>query len=329
MALSGALLLPLTLPAVAGADAAQVRSLLQDVQNDMILAAQQVGDGDIAGALVTIDGAAATLDEVNASLADPVLQTELGRALRRIAGSAGATGRKVAKARSTVENGRKTLRVKLNKLRVVAKAAMKTVQKLGAPVVAEIDASTAGFHTPGEEVQFQISVTCGEPPTVTVENMALPQAVDLDSVVIDETTGVITLVMGTEEGGGRITVTACGASGTVLVYNYGPEPPKGFPRDFPLNLPAGTYLVTVSASGVVDIPETPLTTLELDDVMSFYDQLKSALTGALDQMSGLPCSASTRFSPFDGESFTATISLSCPVAGQSYGVRVRVRVERL
>ena len=329
VALSGALLLPLALPAVAGADAAQLRSLVQDVQNDMIVAAQQVGDGDIAGALVTIDSAAATLDAVSAGLADPAVRAELGRTLRRVVGGVGATDKKVGKARATVESGRKSLRVKLSKLRVAAKSAMKTALKLGAPVVAEINAATAGFHGPGDQVQFQISVTCAEPPVVTVENMALSQAIDLLSVVIDEATGIITLVMGSEEGGGSISVSACGESGTVLVYNYGPEPPAGFPRDFPLNLPPGTYLVSVSASGIVDIPETPLTTLQLDDVLSFYQELKSALTGALDQMSGLPCSASTRFSPWDGESFTATLSLRCSVAGQSYGVTARVRVEQL
>jgi hypothetical protein len=328
-ALGGALLLPLMFPAGAGADAAEVRSQVQDVQNDMIIAAQQVRDGEIAAALGTIDGAAATLDAVAASLADPAAQAELGRTLRRIANAVRATDRKVAKARGAVESGRKQLRVKLSKLRVAAKSAMKTTQKLGAPVVAEINAATAGFHTPGTVVQFQISVPCAEPPVVTVENMALSAAIDLASVVVDDVTSVITLVMGSEEGGGRITVTACGHSGTVLVYNYGPEPPKGFPRDFPLNLPAGTYLVTFSVSGVVDMPETPLTTLQLDDVFAFYDLLKSTLTGALDQMSGLPCSAGTRFSPFDGESFTATISLRCSVAGQSYGVTARVRVERL
>jgi hypothetical protein len=330
--LSGALLLPLFLPAVAGADVAEVRSLVQDVQNDMIVAAQQVGDGDLAGALATIDGAAATLAAVNVGLTDPAVQAELGRTLRRVEKAVGATVKKVAKARSTVEDGRKKLRTKLSKLRVAAKSAMKTVQKLGTSMLAEITDETAGFHTPGEQAQFQITLPCAETPTVTIENLTPSQAIDPVSVVVDAVTGVITFVMGNEEGAAHVTVTACGASVTVLVYNYGPEPPPGFPRDFPLNLPPGMYLVTVSASGIVVIPETPIGTLQLDDVMAFYAQLEAALTGAFEQMSGLsglPCSASTRFSPWDGDSFAANISLRCSVAGQSFGITARVRVEQI
>jgi hypothetical protein len=328
--LGGALLIPFMQPQTAEADAEELMAQLNDVGNDMITAAEKVGDGDIPGALSAIDDALGALAIIKGGLSDPTLQSELGKAYGALARAVNATEKKVTKARVMVEDGGKKATVKLTKLRVGAKAALKAAARLGRPVVGEINAKTAGFHKPGDEVRFQIYATCGESPTVTVENMTFSQAIDLDSVFVDETTGIISVRMGNEEGGGRVTVTACGQSATVLVYNYGPKRPDGVPPDFPLNLPTGNYLITYSASGVLSIPETTLTTLQLSDVGSFYKQLKTAFNAAVGQINSIPeCGSSVHYSPFDGQSFTASISITCSVEGQSASITVVFRVRKL
>src|SRR5262249_56893569 len=127
--------------------------------------------------------------------------------------------------------------VQLKKLRVAAQAVLNAALAVGHPVVGEIDAASAGFHHPGDVVHLQTSAAdgsvCTEPAVVGVVNDSFGTSVDLGSVVVDQATGVVSLTMGPDQGLARVTVTACGQATTVLLYNYGPEPPNGLPKDFP------------------------------------------------------------------------------------------------
>lgn len=147
----------------------------------------------------------------------------------------------------------KKAKLQLKTLRVAAKAALKTATTIGQPGVAEIDPHSAGFHDPDTEVRLQIFFadgrSCGIPPVVEVVNDSFGSAGDLGSLVVDEMAGVIALRLGPGQGGVRVNVSVCGnPPTTVLLYNYGPPPPRGLPNGFPTNLPPGDYQMSFAGS---------------------------------------------------------------------------------
>src|SRR5262249_43310066 len=190
---------------------------------------------------------------------------------------------------------------------------MKALAVLGSPVLAEVNARTAGFHKPGQEVTFRVlgpdGGLCNETPTVTVENQYASSAVDLTTVVAHPD-GTVTMTMGAGAGGARVTVTACGRTSSRLVFNYGPRT-SGGGRGIPTNLPEGLYTLSVSASGYVSIPETPLGTFTNTDAQAFANVLRDAVRQAAAAYSVPGCSSSTRYSRFNGESFTITFRVTC------------------
>ncbi len=311
----------------------QILGQFQEVQNAMIQAALQSQGGEASEALTTIDGALAVIQSIRSSLADPAIADELGKKLKKVQGGLNGTEKKINRARVFVERGRK-VKVQLKELKVGAKSALKCASKLGRPVVGEIDAKSAGFHKPGQVVRFQIynadGTPCLEQPVVEVANQPLSSAIDLNSVTVDEVSGVITLTMGQEQGGGSVTVTACGRTDTVLVYNYGPNVPEGLPNGFPTNLPTGTYRLTYSASGTgISIPETLVGTLELTDLKSFSQQLVNAFNTAINSVSVPGCSQRVSYSAYNGESFTVTYSVTCTVEEYSATVTIVFRIQKV
>jgi len=299
----------------------------------MIEAARLSHDGDAGQAITTIDGALAAIQSIRNSLTDPALADELGKKLKKVQKGVNQTEKKINRARTIIEKGRK-IKVQLKKLKVGAKSALKCASKVGRPVVGEINASSAGFHNPGQQVRFQIynadGTPCLEPPVVEVANQPLSSAIDLNSVIVDEVSGVITLTMGEEQGGGSITVTACGRTDTVLVYNYGPKVPAGLPDGFPTNLPTGNYRLTYSASGTgISIPETLIGTIELIDLKSFSKQLVNAFNTAVNSISVPGCSQRVNYSSYNGVSFTVTYSVTCTVGGQSATVTITFKIQKV
>jgi hypothetical protein len=309
-----------------------ILSQLMDVQNAVITAAVQSQAGDKDAALATIDGALAMLQALEVQLDDPAAADAVGSALKRLRRGVDATEKKIARARAVVD--RKVV-IPLSKFKVAAKSVLRAARVVGRPVVAEIDARSAGFHRPGDEVRFQIynadGTPCTETPVVEVANAGSSPAIDLGSVLVDETTGVITLFMGEGQGAGRVTVTACGQSATVLLYNYGPRVPAGLPRGFPTNLTPGTYRMTYSASGPgVSIPETLIGTFELTDLRTFATEIVQAFRAAAQAVSSVPgCGQSVNYSPFNGTSFSVNYTVTCTVATVSVTVRLVFRVEKI
>lgn len=327
-----ALLLTAALARTAQADSADIINQLVEVQNAMLQAAQQHLDGDVASAVGTLDGALAILQSVQTGLEDPALADELGKKVKAAQRKAKVTQKKVAKAQVIIQDGRKKARLKLNKLRAAAKSAFKAASKLGRPLVAELNPRSAGFHKPGKVVQFQLyAVGCNEDPVLEVANAGLSSAIDLNSVGYDPNTGIISLMMGEEQGGGRVTVTACGQSSTVLLYNYGRNnTTQGLPKGFPANLPNGTYAISYFASGVISIPETSLGTVEHQDAKAFAEEIVATTRQVVNAVSSIQgCGASVGYSPFNGTSFRATWSITCSVGEVSVSATVVFKIRKL
>jgi hypothetical protein len=202
----------------------------------------------------------------------------------------------------------------------------------GKPVLVETNSRSAGFHHPGDQVTFRVlgpdGGPCTEPPTLVVENQFGATAVDLNSVH-QFPDGTIALTMGDEAGGARVTVTACGRSSTRLLFNYGPRAVKGLPQGFPTHLPAGSYALSYSASGVVSVPETPLATLQNVDVRIFARTLVTAFQQVAAAYASPECSTVVHYSPFDGSAFTATFSVTCTVDGASASETLVFHVRRV
>lgn len=124
-----------------------------------------------------------------------------------------------------------------------------------------------------------------------------------------------------------MTVTACGRSATVLLYNYGPPLPRGFPT----NLPQGQYRIVYSASGPgVSLSEQVLLVLPLTDFGQFVRDLELAFDTAIAAVPTVAnCNARVRYKPFDGQQFRASMKVSCSVAGVSVSVSINFRIERI
>lgn len=318
-------------PVAVRAAAADVIDQLMTVQNAMLDAASQQLQGDVDGALTTLDGAVAALAAIQADTEDPTLAAELGKKVKSLRRHINATTKHVRKARKTLQSGKGT-RAKLNKLRAASKAARKTAWKLGRPVVGETNARGAGFHKAGALVKLQVyDAGCMEtmdPPRF--ENG--PFSAAISAVSYDPGTGVITVTMGDEEGGGRVIVSCGDREASVLLYNYGPKGgvTKGLPKGFPTNLPAGMYAISYSVSGYVSIPETSIGTVELITAKAFADQIVASFHQIAGSVSSIPgCNLSTRYSSFDGSSFRATMSVGCSVNGVSAKVTIVFRIRRV
>jgi len=313
-------------PAVAQT-AAGVVAALGDVQNAMIQASLETYRGQSEQALVTLDQALATLGDVRGSLTDPALTKALARKIK-------AAEAKAGKAHRSVEDGQR-ITVQLKRLRVAAKAVSKAALAAGRPVAGEMDTGFAGFHYPGDEVRLQIYAAdgsvCTEAPIVEVVNDSFGSAVDLDSVVVDQAMGVVSITMGPDQGVAHVTITACGQTTTVLLYNYGPKAPKGLPKDFPINLPLGTYEMIVSGEiAGASFPPTSVGTFTFVELESFADEITGVLRQVARAASGLPnCDSGVRYSGFDGSGFSITLRLHCSLAGYSVGGHLTCRVDRI
>src|SRR5262245_27877741 len=237
----------------------------------------------------------------------------------------------VRRAQATVDNPRIRERRKVQVLKKVYARGMKALAALGSPMLAEANARSAGFHKPGQGVTFRVlgpdGGLCNETPTVTVENQYASSAVDLTTVAANPN-GTVTMTMGAGAGGARVTVTACGRTSSRLLFNYGPRT-SGGGRGIPGNLPEGLYALSVSASGYVSIPETSLGTLINTDAQAFADALRDVVRQAAAAYAAPGCSSSTRYSRFNGESFTIRFGVTCSNAAVTVSETLVFRVRKL
>lgn len=294
-------------------------------------AVMQVMRSDESTASADMAAARVLLDQLRTLSVDPGARQALGPAARRFARLVRSMDGAVRRAQTTVDNARLGERRKIKVLKAVYARGMKALAALGNPVLAETKARSAGFHRPGREVTFRVlgpdGGPCNETPIVTVENQFASSAVDLTTVVAHPD-GTVTMTMGASAGGARVTATACGQTGSRLLFNYGPRT-SGRGRGIPGNLPEGLYALSFSASGYVDIPETQLGTFMNTDAAAFADYLREAIRQAAGAYSVPGCSSSTRYSQFNGESLTIRFRVTCSRGGVTASETLLFRVRKL
>jgi hypothetical protein len=305
----------------ARADAATVDDLkaaIRDAQNGLVQAAGALTPDDATAAGAALGTALGFLDAAGGMLEDPGIEAALGTSFARVGKALQKTGKKAAAAQAALADPAAPFKKRLSKLKAASKSALAAGLKLGKPVIGQIGGKNAGFHKPGDVVRFQIyaadGTPCLEAPEITVENAPLSSAVDTGSVSVDETTGIITLTMGTGRGGGSVSVTACGQTSTVLLYNYGPPSIPGIPDGFPRDLPPGNYELVYSASGEVTIPPTSLGVFPLVDFKLFAKTLIQAFNQAVaaTQPPG-NCTQGVNYGSYAGNSFSITYTVTCTV----------------
>jgi hypothetical protein len=261
---------------------AALQSTIEGFLDQVGAAVMHVMGSDGSTASADTEAARVLLDELRTLSVDPAARQALGPAARRFARLVRSMEGAVRRAQATVDNARIGERRKINVLKAAYARGMKALATVGSLVLAETKSRSAGFHKPGHEVTFRVlgpdGGPCNETPIVTVENQYASSAVDLTTVVAHPD-GTVTITMGAGAGGARVTATACGQTGSRLLFNYGPRT-SGRGRGIPGNLPEGLYALSFSASGYVDIPETQLGTFMNTDAAAFADYLRDAIRQA-------------------------------------------------
>ena len=304
----------------------------QTVQRALVAAAVDVYGAQRAAATATLDQALAALEAAHEPV-DARLARSIGVKFGALRGGLQKSRSAIGRVRRAIDKGTK-FAIQLRKLSIASRVVRAAAGRIGAPVIAELDPRSAGFHDPGEQVALQIyavdGTPCVEPAEVVVENGSLAQAIDAGSLAVDRSSGVVTLVMGADQGSGSVGVTACGRSSSVLLYNYGPPPPPGLPKGFPTNLPDGLYQLTFSARGTgVSIPTTIVGTLQMDDLETFATSINDAFQQLSISIVVPGCSERVRYTAYDGEGFSISVKMACSLPGVSVNVSVSIRVERV
>jgi hypothetical protein len=217
--------------------------------------------------------------------------------------------KKVVKAAATVADGTKTGSTALKSVTAAMVAGDKSF--VGKPVLVEVDAKTAGFHNPGDQVTFAIYNVGGEPctetPVINIVNVFDGEAI-LPGYVINSD-GTFSVTMGREPGGARVTITACGQTSTRLLYNYGPKAVKGVPAGFPTDLEPGNYQLCFSIDGIETCP--PIL-LPLTNLKSFAQIVVTAINTVTSSLVLPPgCTVRSWYGAATDTSFSFSFSATC------------------
>ena len=317
-----------------------ISDLLTFVQNTLVQAAQDFRASGQTAAQTDIQQALTTLDEVIADLADPAVQQAINaKDYNKLIKLLQKTRQVLVKAGVTVDVTDPFGKPKavIKGIQTAVKGIYSGNQLLRQPLLAEVDpksptrfSKSAGFHAPGELVQFQIDMAgCDETPTITVQNATVfNQSVSLSSVSFDNLTGRISMLMGPDEGGANVQVTACGKTKPMLLFNNGSKLAQSLPYGFPQDLQLGTYAITVSgtictiyytdtdcSTQMSAMPTMNLGTIQLANIKTFAKLLSQAATSVADGFNEPNAKLDSEFSPALGGSFSWTVSITGSAGG--------------
>jgi hypothetical protein len=342
LALVFAILLALNATPARAADTniTAISELLTFAQNTLLQAAFDFRATGQTAAHADIDQALATLTQVTANLSDPAVQQAFGdkdfnKLIKLLQKAQQITLKAQVKADQTSPFGKTTAVIK--GITLAARTVYSGNLLLGKPLLAEVNptnpalfSSSAGFHKPGELVEFQIDLSgCDEAPTITVQNATgFNNSVDLNSVSLDPATGRVTLLMGPAEGGASVQVTACGKTVSRLLFNYGSSDAQKLPYGFPQDLTVGTYAITLSGTictiyytdtdcytTTSDLPTIGLGTIPLVNVSAFAKALGQAANSVAAGFNEPNATLGSEFSPVSGGSFSWTVSVTGSAGG--------------
>jgi hypothetical protein len=301
---------------------------LQSALAEIANAAVALSQGDAITASADLGEARALLDGLATLASDPAVKAAMGPLARKVRAKIRVASKRAHKAQTAVDGPRKFTQ-QLKALKTAYAKGLSAASIVSTPVFAEEKSTAVGFHQPGDLVTFQMRAADGAPcteiPTLSVQSRGFPNVVDLNTVAT-RADGTIIMTMGGDQGCAFVSVTACGRSSTLLLYNYGPKLARGFPT----NLPIATYALSIRVTGAVDMPETPMGTIGFVNLQDFAEELTAFLDRMASELQQVPgCSGRLKYSRFDGRVFTAKLSMSCSYAGQSASVTVIFKIEKV
>ncbi len=288
----------------------EVLAEFRQAQDGLLEAYSEFQAGDAAAASLTLQQAQAILDSVKADLVDPSVADVLGRKLQTALRKTGVFQERIRGAQEYVERGTAKASVLLGKVTSTWTFGQRTANLLGKPMLA-LNGTSAGFYTAGKRATFRFAVPegCTSPPVVTVENVFSARALDTANIVVDEARGLIHVPMGSEAGAGRVTVTACDVSETMLLCNKG----NGLPAGFPTDLQPGRYRLSYSINGG---PSISAGTARLTNLKTFAKDLQRIVGGVVASIQ-LPgeCTKSLAWHAATDTRFGYTFTVTCTVEG--------------
>jgi hypothetical protein len=243
--------------------------------------------------------------------------------------------RKTAKAKKLLGKSGKPDN-QLAALRSVARLMSATIAQLGHPVADEVGASSGGFYGPNASAIFRIvnvdGSSCNEEPAIEITNDGFAYAVDPGSLAVDAATGDVSFTTGADTGTGRLVVHACRREATIRIFNSGGPAPPGTPSGFPTNLRQGVYelFVTICRAGQGCDPESDLGSLDYATAEDFASDIDAHVQ--VSASPGVTCARSWHYTPFDGTSFAAELTLKCSIPGASpvtFKVKIRLTLDQL
>lgn len=267
-----------------GAGAAEAKTIgevlaeFREAQNGLLEGYRLFQSGDAAAASLALQQAQAVLDVVKDDLVDPSVADLLGRRLDAALRKTGVFQERIRGAQEYVDGGAAKAKVLLGKVTSSWSFGQRTADLIGRPMLA-LNGASAGFLEAGKTATFRFAVPAdcpqgSPPPVVEVANVFGARAIDTANVVVDEARGVIRVPMGPESGSGRVTLTACGRTETILLCNKG----SGLPDGFPTNLQTGLYRLSYSIDGG---PSVAAGTVRLTNLRTFAKDVQRVVGRAV------------------------------------------------
>jgi hypothetical protein len=216
-----------------------LQEILADIQAERELAEEamteavaHIRDGEFDDGADQLLLAADAFGNLADALSDPDILATLGKSAAKLQKSLGSLRDGVSNLRQLVQSqaaDQTKLTKALAKLATKSGKLTKLLTKTGAgsgPVILEeVKAKSAGFHNAGASVWFQVH-GLPSPRVVPCDNVAVEISNVADNAVFpsvygDPCAGSFHVIMGTNAGAARVTVTVDGVSSSRLLYNYG------------------------------------------------------------------------------------------------------------
>lgn len=309
-----------TLAALAiGAGRAEATTL-DDVLADFRAAQNSLHDSyrlfqeeDEVAASLALQQALTVVDVVLQNLDDPSIAPLLGQKLDAVRRKTGSFQNRIRHAREYLEGGAAKAKVFLGKVTSTWTFGQRAADMIRKPMLA-LNGSSAGFLEAGKRATFRFALPAdcspdSPPPVVEVANVFGARAIDTANVLVDENRGMIHVPMGPESGSGRVTVTACGRTDTILLYNKG----SGLPDGFPTNLRTGLYRLSYSIDGG---PSIAAGTVRLTNLRTFAKDVQRIVGRAVASIQ-LPgeCTKMLAWHAATETRFGCTFTVRCTVEG--------------